>query len=94
MTDQEKEFYTMDFITDVMALCEKSENLNGVFQKRQKQIFSNFFAQARRLSDHLNTGINLDNNETAQSMLDVKYNLTLEMKKQFDKQIEEHEELI
>ena len=85
MKELEKAFYKLDFITDVKALCEKSENLNGVFQKKQKQIFNEFFTHARRLSDHFEREIPTEDNETAQSMLDIKYSLTLEMKKQFTK---------
>ena len=73
----------MDLITDIKALCEKSENLNKVFQTREKQIFNNYLVQARRLSDFLEKNIPTEDNETALSMLDVKYNLTLVMKKQF-----------
>tara|TARA_R110000822_G_scaffold309561_1_gene439468 strand:- start:1079 stop:1336 length:258 start_codon:yes stop_codon:yes gene_type:complete len=85
MTEKQKVFYTLDFITDFKALCEKSENLNGVFQKKQKQIFNEFFTHARRLSDHLEREIPTEDNETAQDILDIKYSLTLEMKKQFTK---------
>ena len=83
MTELEKAFYKMDLITDIKALCEKSENLNNELKQKEKQIFSNFLAQARRLSDYLEKNIPTEDNETALSMLDVKYNLTLEMKKQF-----------
>lgn len=85
MKELEKAFYKLDFITDVKSLCEKSENLNGVFQKKQKQIFNNYFIHARKLSDYLEKNIPTEDNKTAQSMLDVKYSLTLEMKKQFTK---------
>jgi hypothetical protein len=85
MTDLEKVFYQMDLITDIKAVCEKSENLNKELQKKQKQVFNNFLAHARRLSDYLDKNIPTEENETLRSMLDVKYNLTLEMKKQFTK---------
>lgn len=85
MTDLEKIFYKIDFITDIKAICEKSENLNKQFQRKEKQIFKDFLAQARRLSDHIDKNLPIEENETIESMLDVKYDLTLEMKKQFIK---------
>ena len=85
MKDLEKAFYMMDLITDIQALCEKSENLNKELRKKEKYLFNLFLAHARKFSDHIEKNLSLEENETIQSMLDVKYNLTLEMKKQFTK---------
>ena len=90
MTEQEKVFYIMDFATDIKALCEKSENLNKELKRKQKQIFNNFLAQARMLLSHLDKAIPTDD-ETFQSMENFKYEITLDLKKQFDKQIKDHE---
>ena len=85
MTYLDEVFYKIDFITDIKAICEKSENLNKQLQRKEKQVFNNFLAQARRLSDYIDKNLPIQENETIESMLDVKYNLTLEMKKQFTK---------
>lgn len=86
MTDQERAFYVIDFATDIKVLCEKSENLNKELKMKQKQIFNNFLAQARMLLSHLDKIIPTDD-ETFESMENYKYEITLELKKQFDKQI-------
>jgi hypothetical protein len=83
MKDIDELFYKIDLITDIKAICEKSENLNKQLQRKEKQVFNNFLAQARRLSDYIDKNLPVEENETIESMLDVKYNLTLEMKKQF-----------
>ena len=90
MTEQEKVFYIMDFATDIKALCEKSENLNKELKRKQKQIFNNFLAQARALLYHLDKAIPTDD-ETFQSMENFKEEITLDLKKQFDKQTKDHE---
>lgn len=86
MTDQERAFYVIDYATDIKVLCEKSENLNKELKMKQKQIFNNFLAQARMLLSHLDKIIPTDD-ETFESMENYKYEITLELKKQFDKQI-------
>ena len=86
MKDQERAFYVIDFATDIKVLCEKSENLNGELKMKQKQIFNNFLAQARMLLSHLDKSIPTDD-PTFESMENYKYEITLELKKQFDKQI-------
>jgi len=91
MTYQEKAFYIMDFATDIKVLCEKSENLNGELKRKQKQIFNNFLSQARMLLSHLEKSIPIDD-PTFQSMENFKYEITLDLKNQFNKQIKEHEE--
>ena len=83
MTEIEKAFYKMDLITDIKAVYEKSENLNKELKRKEKQLYNNFLIHARKLSDHIDKNLPIEENETAQSMLDVKYNLTIEMKKQF-----------
>jgi hypothetical protein len=83
MKDIDELFYKIDLITDIKAICEKSENLNKQLQRKEKQVFNNFLAQARRLSDYIDKNLPVEENETIESMLDVKYNLTLELKKQF-----------
>ena len=85
MTDQEKVFYIMDFATDIKSLCEKSENLNKELKQKKKQVFNNFLAQARLLLSHLEKTIPTDD-ETFASMENFKYEITLDLKKQFDKQ--------
>ena len=83
MTEIERAFYKMDLITDIKAVCEKSENLNKELKRKEKQLYNNFLIHARKLSDHIDKNLPIEQNETVQSMIDVKYNLTLEMKKQF-----------
>tara|TARA_R100001530_G_scaffold131113_1_gene102586 strand:- start:286 stop:543 length:258 start_codon:yes stop_codon:yes gene_type:complete len=83
MTEIERAFYKMDLITDIKAVCEKSENLNKELKRKEKQLYNNFLIHARKLSDHIDKNLPIEENETVQSMIDVKYNLTLEMKKQF-----------
>jgi len=86
MTEQEKVFYIMDFATDIKALCEKSENLNKELKRKQKQIFNNFLTQARYLLSHLDSATPTDD-ETFKSMENFKYEITLDLKRQFDKQV-------
>ena len=88
MSDDERGFYVMDFITDVKVLCEKSENLNKELKRKQKQVFNNFLTHARLLLTHLESTMPIDD-ETFLSMEDVKYNLTLEMKAQYLKKQDE-----
>jgi len=92
MTELEKAFYIMDYATDLKALCEKSENLNKELKRKQKQIFNNFLAQARMLLTHLDKAIPTDD-PTFLSMENFKYDITLDLKKQFTEQIEKHEKL-
>ena len=83
MTDQDKAFYVLDFITDLKALCEKSENLNGVFKKKQKQVFNNFHNQARFMLDHIEKTLDTED-KTFDNMLDFKYDIMTELKLQYN----------
>ena len=86
MNDQEKAFYVIDFATDIKVLCEKSENLNKELKQKQKQVFNDFLAQARRLLTHLEKTIPTDD-ETFVSMENFKYDITVELKRQYTEQI-------
>jgi hypothetical protein len=68
------------------VLCEKAEYLNKELGKNNKRIFNNFLIQCRSVSDHFEKSISQEDCETSKSMIDIKYNLMLEMKKQWDKQ--------
>ena len=85
MTEQEKAFYVMDYATDIKVLCEKGENLNNELKRKQRQVFNNFLAQARMLLSHLEKSIPTDD-PTFQALENFKYEMTLDLKKQFEEQ--------
>jgi hypothetical protein len=87
MTQEERYFYVMDLATDIKVICEKSENLNKELQRRQKQVFNMFLAQARNVLNHMEQTIPT-NDPTFESMENAKYEFTLDLKKQFDKHYE------
>ena len=93
MTEQERIFYIMDYATDIKVLIEKGENLNKELKRKQKQVFSNYLQQARYLLSHLEKSIPT-NDPTFESMENFKYEITLDLKRQFDKQTKQDEETI
>ena len=93
MTEQERIFYIMDYATDIKVLIEKGENLNKELKRKQKQVFSNYLQQARYLLSHLEKSIPT-NDPTFESMENFKYEITLDLKRQFDKQTKQDETTI